>query len=376
MADIIQTSTIKAKKLHLENHPEYDGHENVVMFIDDATGLKAIIAVHDTTMGPSLGGCRFWPYDNDEDAITDVLRLSRGMTYKSALAGLARGGGKSVIIGDPKNFDTEARSKLMTAMGKAVHSLAGRYIIAEDMNTNEQDMEAMAKVTPHVGGLPPKAGSALGGNPSPVTALGVFSGVRATAKALNGHDDLTGMTISVQGLGSVGMTLCEHLHKAGAKMIVTDINQAAIDEAVTRFGATAVGLDEIYSVEVDIFAPCARGAILNDATIPQLNVKGIAGAANNQLGRIEEHSRMLEKKGILYAPDYVVNAGGVIFVAGEVLGAESYDSVMQHVTGIYETTIRIFEDSKRKNITPALAADELAQEIIAAKKLKTTMAVA
>lgn len=376
MADIIQTSTIKAKKLHLENHPEYDGHENVVMFIDDATGLKAIIAVHDTTMGPSLGGCRFWPYDNDEDAITDVLRLSRGMTYKSALAGLALGGGKSVIIGDPKNFDTEARSKLMTAMGKAVHSLAGRYIIAEDMNTNEQDMEAMAKVTPHVGGLPPKAGSNLGGNPSPVTALGVFSGVRATAKALNGHDDLTGMTISVQGLGSVGMTLCEHLHKAGAKMIVTDINQAAIDEAVTRFGATAVGLDEIYSVEADIFAPCARGAILNDATIPQLNVKGIAGAANNQLGRIEEHSRMLEKKGILYAPDYVVNAGGVIFVAGEVLGAESYDSVMQHVTGIYETTIRIFEDSKRKNITPALAADELAQEIIAAKKLKTTMAVA
>lgn len=376
MADTIQTSTIKAKKLHLENHPEYDGHENVVMFIDEATGLKAIIAVHDTTMGPSLGGCRFWPYENDEDAITDVLRLSRGMTYKSALAGLALGGGKSVIIGDPKSFDAEARSKLMTAMGKAVHSLAGRYIIAEDMNTNEHDMEIMAKVTPHVGGLPPKAGSALGGNPSPVTALGVFSGVRATAKAINGHDDLTAMTISIQGLGSVGMTLCEHLHKAGAKMIVTDINQAAIDEAVTRFGAKAVGLDEIYSVEADIFAPCARGAILNDATIPQLNVKGIAGAANNQLGRIVEHSRMLDKKGILYAPDYVVNAGGVIFVAGEVLGAESYDAVMQHVTGIFETTIRIFEDSKRKNITPALAADELAQEIIAAKKLKTTMAVA
>lgn len=370
------SETVKAKKLHLDNHPEFDGHENVVMFVDEVTGLKAIIAVHDTTMGPSLGGCRFWPYDNDEDAITDVLRLSRGMTYKSSLAGLGLGGGKSVIIGDPKNFNEEQRRALMTAMGKAVHSLAGRYIIAEDMNTTEHDMEVMAKVTPHVGGLPPKEGSAIGGNPSPVTALGVYSGVRATAKAMNGTDDLTGVTVSVQGLGSVGMTLCEHLHQAGAKLIVTDINQAAIDNAVSKFGATAVALDDIYSVEADIFAPCARGAILNDTTIPQLKVKGIAGAANNQLGRIDEHSHMLNKRGILYAPDYVVNAGGVIFVAGEVLGAESYEAVMNHVTGIYDTTLRIFEDSKRKDVTPAVAADELAREIIAAKKHKTAMAAA
>lgn len=376
MAETLPTSTIKARKLNLDNHPEFDNHENVIMFVDEATGLRAIIAVHDTTMGPSLGGCRFWPYENEEDAITDVLRLSRGMTYKSALAGLALGGGKSVIIGNPKDFNEQSRSALMTAMGKAVHSLAGRYIIAEDMNTNEHDMEVMARVTPHVGGLPPKSGSAIGGNPSPITALGVFSGVRATAKAISGKDDLSGMSFSVQGLGSVGMALCEHLHESGAKLIVTDINEAAVKEAVERFGATAVGLDEIYGVEADIFSPCARGAILNDATIPQLKVRGVAGAANNQLGRINDHAPMLSKKGILYAPDYVVNAGGVIFVGAEVLGAESYEAVMQHVTGIYDTTLRIFEDSKRKNITPARAADELAQEIIAAKKLKTTVAVA
>lgn len=362
-------NSIKAKRLSLDNHPEYDNHEDVVMFVDDVTGLKAIIAIHDTTMGPSLGGCRFWPYDSDEDAITDVLRLSRGMTYKSALAGLGLGGGKSVIIGNPTDFVGEARERLMTAMGKAVHSLAGRYIIAEDMNTNEYDMEVISKVTPHVGGLPQQKGSAVGGNPSPVTALGVFSGIRATAKMINGTDDLKDVTISVQGLGSVGMTLCQHLHKAGAKLIVTDINQDALDRAKEEFGATVVGLDDIYSAQADIFAPCARGAILNDATIPQLKVRAVAGAANNQLGR-PEHATMLDKAGIAYAPDYVVNAGGVIFVGGEVLGAESYESVMNHVTGIYETTLRILQDSERKSINPAQAADELAREMISAKKLR------
>lgn len=366
------SDTIKAKRLSLHDHPEYDEHVNVVMFKDETTGLKAIIAVHDTTMGPSLGGCRFWPYEQEEDAITDVLRLSRGMTYKSALAGLGLGGGKSVLIGDPKSYTPEARDALMLAMGHAVHSLQGEYIVAEDMNTNEHDMDVINTVTPHVGGLT-KAENAIGGNPSPITALGVYKGLLAAVKHKLGQDDLKGVKIAVQGLGSVGMTLCQYLHNDGAELIVTDINEATLETAKERFGATVVGLDEIYSVDADVFAPCARGAILNDETIPQLKVKVIAGAANNQLAKAV-HGQMLADRGILYAPDYVVNAGGVIFVAGEVLGAESLDVVMDQVRGIYETSLRVFNDAERKNITTAQAADELAQEMIRAKKLKTAAA--
>lgn len=363
------TETIKAKRLNLSDHPEYDLHEDVVMFKDEKTGLKAIIAIHDTTMGPSLGGCRFWPYESDDEAITDVLRLSRGMTYKSALAGLALGGGKSVIIGDPKTFTPEAREALMVAMGKAVHSLQGRYIIAEDMNTNEHDMQVINKVTPHVGGLP-QEGGAIGGNPSPVTALGVYSGLGAAVKYALGKDSLKDVRVAVQGLGSVGMTLCEMLHKDGATLIVTDINPVAIDQAVTRFGATVVGLNDIYAVEADVFAPCARGAILNDETIPQLKVKAVAGAANNQLASIARHAELLKKRGIHYAPDYVVNAGGVTLVAGEVLGAESQEQILNQVRGIYDTTLRIFAEAERKSITPADAADQMARELISAKKRK------
>ncbi len=362
------SETIKAKRLSLLDHPEFDNHQDVVLFKDEQTGLKAIIAVHDTTMGPSLGGCRFWPYETEEDAITDVLRLSRGMTYKSALAGLGLGGGKSVILGDPKSMDRAARDRLMVAMGKAVHSLQGRYIIAEDMNTNEHDMEVINTVTPHVGGLPQDVG-AIGGNPSPVTALGVYSGLRAAVKHAMGKDSLKGVRVAVQGLGSVGMALCGHLHNDGAVLFVTDINQAAMDEAVKRFGATIVGLDEIYSVDADVFAPCARGAILNDVTIPQFKVKAIAGAANNQLAK-PVHAQMLKQRGIAYAPDYVVNAGGVIYVAAEVLGAESMEQVMTQVRGIYDTSMRIFADAERKGITPAEAADELAREMITVKKRK------
>ena len=361
-------NTLEAKHLNLASHPDFDAHLDVVQFSDPASGLSAIIAVHDTTMGPSLGGCRFLPYANEEDAITDVLRLSSGMTYKSALAGLALGGGKSVIIGDPKKHSPESRGQLMKAMGHAVHSLSGRYIVAEDMNTNEFDMAMMAKVTPHVGGLPQEEHEdSIGGNPSPITAMGVFSGIKATAKALNGNDDLTNLTVAVQGLGSVGMALCDHLHNAGAKLIASDINQAALDEAKSKYGAQIVGLDEIYASDCDVFAPCARGAILNDDTIPVLKAKAIAGAANNQL-KNKKHGQMLHDRGILYAPDYVVNAGGVMIIAAEVLGAESYDAVMRQVKGIYDTTSSILSMAKDKNITTAEAADVMAKDIIAQKK--------
>ena len=366
------SDTIKAKRLSLHNHPEYDHHMNVVMFKDDATNLKAIIAIHDTTMGPSLGGCRFLPYAQEEDAITDVLRLSRGMTYKSALAGLALGGGKSVILGDPKSYTPQARDALMLAMGHAVASLQGEYIIAEDMNTNEHDMDIMSSVSPHVGGLT-RAGNAIGGNPSPITALGVYSGLKAAVKHKLGKDSVKGVKVAVQGLGSVGMTLCQHLHDDGAELFVTDINPATLETAKERFGATVVGLDEIYSIDADVFAPCARGAILNDETIPKLKVSIVAGAANNQLAK-SVHGQMLTDRGILYAPDYVVNAGGVMIVAGEVLGAESLECVMNQVRGIYDTSLRVFEYAARKGITTATAADEIAQEMIRTKKYKTAAA--
>jgi leucine dehydrogenase len=360
--------TIKAKRLDLRNHPEFDRHEDVIMFVDPVSELKAIIAIHDTTMGPSLGGCRFWNYESEEEAIQDVLRLSRGMTYKSALAGLALGGGKSVLFGNSKDFTDERRERLMTAMGKAVHSLQGRYIIAEDMNTTEEDMQVISRVTPHVGGVGANEGG-IGGNPSPVTALGVYKGLKAAAHHKFGSDSLSGKTVSVQGLGAVGMALCDMMHKDGAKLIVTDINPDVLNQAQELYGAQVVGLDDIYDVQADIFAPCARGAIINDDTISRLKVSVIAGAANNQLERSDHGTRLMEK-GILYAPDYVINSGGVIFVGAEVLGADSLQSVMDHVEGTYQTSLRVFEEAERRHISTAEAADLLAQEMISLKKHK------
>ena len=343
------------------NHSEFDNHEQVVFCSDAETGLRAIIAVHSTALGPAVGGCRLWNYASDEAALNDVLRLSRGMTYKNAMAGLPLGGGKSVIIGDAKSIKSEA---LFRAFGRMVHRLSGSYYSAEDVNITTGDIMTVNKETPYVAGLEGKSG-----NPAPFTALGTYRGIKAAAKHQFGSDDLNGKTVAIQGLGSVGFYLCEHLHKDGARIIVTDINQDAVHRAVERFGAVAVGLDEIYGVDADIYAPCALGATLNDETIPQLKVRIVAGCANNQL-KEARHGEVLRQKGILYAPDYVINAGGIINVAFEMRpqgysAQESTDKVM----AIFDTLLNIFQRADAENQPTSTVADLMAQEIIRRGKM-------
>ncbi|MCH8536741.1 MAG: amino acid dehydrogenase [Alkalimonas sp.] len=339
------------------NHTEFDQHEQVVFCSDKATGLKAIIAVHSTALGPAVGGCRLWDYASDDDAIQDVLRLSKGMTYKNALAGLPLGGGKSVIIGDAKQIKSEA---LFRAFGRFIHRLGGSYYSAEDVNITTGDIMMANKETPYVAGLDGKSG-----NPAPFTALGTYQGIRAAAKHKLGVDSLKDIKVSIQGLGSVGFFLCEHLHKEGAKLFVTDINQESIQRAVEQFGATAVGLDEIYAQDVDIYAPCALGATINDDTISQLNAKVVAGCANNQLKK-NRHGDMLRERGILYAPDYVINAGGIINVSME-MRPEGYnaDDSTAKVNEIYHTLLNIFQRADEEQKSTHLVADIMAQEIIA-----------
>lgn len=336
---------------------KYD-YEQLVFCQDEASGLKAIIAIHDTTLGPALGGARMWTYASEENAIEDALRLARGMTYKNAAAGLNLGGGKTVIIGDPFKDKNE---EMFRALGRFIQGLNGRYITAEDVGTTVTDMDLMHEETNYVTGISPAFGSS--GNPSPVTAYGVYRGIKAAAKEAFGSDSLEERTISVQGLGNVAYKLCEYLHNEGAKLVVTDINQAAIDRVVNDFGATAVAPEEIYSQEVDIFSPCALGAILNDETIPQLKAKVIAGSANNQL-QDSRHGDYLHELGIVYAPDYVINAGGVINVADELYGYNR-ERAMKRVEGIYDSIEKIFEISKRDGIPTYVAANRLAEERIA-----------
>lgn len=333
-------------------------YEQVVFCHDEASGLKAIIAIHDTTLGPALGGCRMWPYETEEEAIEDALRLARGMTYKNAAAGLNLGGGKTVVIGDPRKDKSEA---LFRALGRYVQSLNGRYITAEDVGTTTQDMDTMYEETDYVVGLSESYGSS--GNPSPKTALGVYQAMKRTAKEAFGTDSLEDKIIAVQGVGNVSYTLCEYLHEEGAKLIVTDIHQDSIDRAVDAFGATAVKPEEIYSVEADIFAPCALGGILNDETIPLLKVKAVCGSSNNQLRDIDKHADMLQNRSIVYAPDFVVNSGGVINVADELHGYNEQRAT-QKVNEIYSQMDKIFEISKRDNISTAHAADLMAEERI------------
>lgn len=342
------------------NHPEFDNHEQVVFCSDRESGLKAIIAIHSTALGPSCGGCRMWDYVSDEDALIDVLRLSRGMTYKNAMAGLPLGGGKAVIIGNAKTIKSEA---LFRKFGQYVHSLSGRYISAEDVNITTSDISIVNKETPYVAGLEGKSG-----NPGPFTALGTYRGIKAAVKHKFGTDDLAGRTVAVQGLGSVGFYLCEHLHKEGVKLVVTDINQSAVDRAVSQFGATAVGLNDIYSVECDVYAPCALGATINDETLPQLKCAIIAGCANNQL-KEARHGELLRQKSILYAPDYVINAGGIINVSMEVR-PEGYDQAQstKQVLEIYQTLLTIFARAEQTGQPTNLVADQMAQEIIARGK--------
>ena len=338
------------------NHPEFENHEQVVFCADAETGLRAIIAVHSTALGPAVGGCRLWNYESDEAAINDVLRLSRGMTYKNAMAGLPLGGGKSVIIGDAKTIKSEA---LFRAFGRMLHRLSGSYYSAEDVNITTGDIMIVNKETPYVAGLEGKSG-----NPAPFTALGTYRGIKAAALHQFGSDTLEGKTVAVQGLGSVGFYLCEHLHKEGAKLIVTDINQDAVQRAVGQFGATAVGLNDIYAVEADIYAPCALGATLNDDTISQLKARIVAGCANNQL-KEPRHGEILQQKGILYAPDYVINAGGIINVAFEMRpqGYSAEESTAK-VMAIYDTLLTVFRRADAEQQPTNVIADLMAQEII------------
>ncbi len=306
---------------------QYD-YEQLLFCQDEQSGLKAIIAIHDTTLGPALGGTRMWTYDSEEAAIEDALRLSRGMTYKNAAAGLNLGGGKTVIIGDPRKDKNE---EMFRAFGRYIQGLNGRYITAEDVGTTVADMDLIHEETSYVTGISPAFGSS--GNPSPVTAYGVYVGMKAAAKNAFGHDSLEGLTVAVQGVGNVAFNLCRHLHEEGAKLIVTDINKEAVQRAVEEFGAKAVNPEEIYNVDCDIFAPCALGAVINDETIPQIKAKVIAGAANNQL-KETRHGDLIHELGISYAPDYVINAGGVINVADELYGYNA-ERAMKKVELIY-----------------------------------------
>ncbi|MBE9551833.1 MAG: Glu/Leu/Phe/Val dehydrogenase, partial [Proteobacteria bacterium] len=272
-----------------------DDHEQVVFCRDTGSGLKAIVAIHNTARGPALGGCRMWPYETEEEALTDALRLSRGMTYKSALAGLPYGGGKAVIVGDPEQDKTEA---LWLAFGRFVDSLGGRYVTGEDVGTRPADLEIVRRATPHVAGI--REGRA--GDPSPATAAGVFAGIRVAAAARLGRDDLRGVRVALQGLGNVGFALGRRLAEAGAALYVSDIDELAVRKAVRGLGATAVAPDEIHALNVDIFAPCALGAVINDTTVGDIRARVIAGSANNQLAE-PRHGEVLRERGILYAPD-------------------------------------------------------------------------
>jgi leucine dehydrogenase len=336
---------------------KYD-YEQVVFCQDKESGLKAIIAIHDTTLGPALGGTRFWTYASEEAAIEDALRLAKGMTYKNAAAGLNLGGGKTVIIGDPRKDKSEA---LFRAFGRYVQGLNGRYITAEDVGTTVADMDLIHEETNYVTGISPAFGSS--GNPSPVTAYGVYVGMKAAAKEAFGTESLEGRVIAVQGVGNVAYTLCDYLHKEGAELIVTDINKEAVQRAVEAFGAKAVDPDEIYGVECDIYAPCALGATVNDETIPQLKAKVIAGSANNQL-KDTTHGDLIHQMGIVYAPDYVINAGGVINVADELYGYNR-ERALKKVEQIYASIEKVIEISKRDGIPTYVAADRMAEERIA-----------
>lgn len=335
---------------------KYD-YEQVVFCQDKTSGLKAIIAIHDTTLGPALGGARMWSYASEEQAIEDALRLARGMTYKNAAAGLNLGGGKTVIIGDPFKDKNE---EMFRALGRFIQGLNGRYITAEDVGTTVTDMDLIHEETDYVTGISPSFGSS--GNPSPVTAYGVYLGMKAAAKEAFGTDSLQDRTVAVQGLGNVAYTLCEYLYNEGAKLVVTDINKNAVERVVNDFNAVAVDPGDIYSQDVDIFAPCALGAIINDETIPQLKAKVIAGSANNQL-KDSAHGDLIHEMGIVYAPDYVINAGGVINVADELYGYNR-ERAMKRVEAIYDSISKIFEISKRDKIPTYLAANRLAEERI------------
>lgn len=333
---------------------DYD-YEQLVFCHDSVSGLKAIIAIHDTTLGPALGGTRMWTYSTEEEAIIDALRLARGMTYKNAAMGLNLGGGKTVIIGNPKKDKSE---ELFRAFGRYVQSLGGRYITAEDVGITVDDMEIVKQETDYVVGLRGKSG-----DPSPVTAYGVYHGMKACAREVYGNESLRGKVIAVQGLGHVGSALCKFLYDEGARLIVTDIFEENVKNVVKEFAAEYVEPDKIYEIKCNIFSPCALGAVINDITIPKLKCDIIAGCANNQL-KEPKHGDILMQKGILYAPDYVINGGGVINVAEELTGCYERERALAKVSKIYDKILKVIEISKRENIPTYIAADRMAEERI------------
>lgn len=339
------------------------GHEQIAFFQDKESGLKAIIGVHSTVLGPSLGGCRMWKYTDEQAALRDVLRLSRGMTFKAAVAGLNLGGGKAVVMADAR---TEKTPAMLKAFGKAVEAMGGRYITAEDVGMSVSDIDTIRGYTKWAVGGSNEGGS---GDPSVMTAFGVFQGMKASIKAAGMGESLDGARVAIQGVGNVGYHLASYLSAAGAKLVISDIYPTQVEKIVQEFGAEVVAPDQIYSVDCDIFAPCALGAILNARTIPQLKCKVVAGSANNQLEEADVDGVALFERGIVYAPDYAINSGGLINVAAE-LDGYNQEKVLAQVTKVYGTIATILENSKKDSIPPHQAADAMAEKrLVEAKKL-------
>ncbi|CAD5285132.1 Leucine dehydrogenase [Alteromonas sp. 38] len=342
------------------DHIEFDNHEHVAFYHDKEAGLSAIIAIHNTNLGPALGGCRMWPYVSSAEALTDVLRLSKGMTYKAAMANIALGGGKSVIIGDPRKQKTPA---MMEAMGKFVDSLGGKYFTAEDSGISVTDLQTMATQSDYIAGVNAQyhyADEQPDGNPAPSTAYGVFVGLRASVEhGLN--RSLEGVSVAIQGMGHVGYRLASHLHAAGAKLYVADIFPEGVEKAVAELGATAVAPEEILGLDVDVLAPCALGAAINDQTLPMIKAKVIAGAANNQLAR-EEIGDMLVERGILYAPDYVINAGGIIDIFHQRMEKSTNAALRKHIEDIGTTLKEIYTRADAQKAATNRVANIIAEE--------------
>lgn len=340
----------------------FDNHEQIVFCHDKDTGLKAIIGIHNTVLGPALGGTRMWKYNNEWEALNDVLRLSRGMTFKSAVAGLDLGGGKAVIIGDAK---TDKSPELMKKFGEFVHSLSGKYITAEDVGMKTEDMDVVHEVTPYVTGISESRGGS--GNPSPVTAFGVYMGMKAAAKHKFGSDSLAGKRILVQGIGHVGETLVSHLAKEDALVTITDINQERLNEVGAKYGVKIFSGDDLYTADVDIYAPCALGATLNNDSVYKLKASVVAGAANNQLADENVHGKILKERGIVYAPDFLINAGGIINVYAEIVKYDKNEA-LRRTENIYNTTLEILDYAQKHDVTTHEAALRVAQNRIEQRK--------
>ena len=363
---IMTTEIVSPKELQkldpVFGQVSFNDHEQIVFCNDKDTGLKAIIGIHNTVLGPALGGTRMWKYDNEWEALNDVLRLSRGMTYKSAISGLNLGGGKAVIIADAK---VEKTPEMIVKFGEYIHALSGKYITAEDVGTTTADMDLIRDVTPYVTGISESKGGS--GNPSPVTAFGVYMGMKAAAKFQFGSEKLDGKKVLVQGIGHVGETLVDYLTKEGALVQITDINENRLLEMETKYGASIYRGADIYAADVDIYAPCALGATINDETIHRINAKVIAGAANNQLANELIHGQILKDKGIAYAPDFLINAGGIINVYGEIVGYGK-EEAMKKTENIFNTTLEIFSFAEAQGVTTHQAALSIAEKRIADRK--------